>query len=167
MERHIDRRTLSLMIASVTVLPGIALFAVRGGLAQDASREASPEASPGASPAACATPGTTPTADATPAAGCVNEVTIGAYDIYFEPKDVTVPANTDVTIIIPNHGATLHNFSITDHKNENLPFDPIDIDIAPGETKQVAINAPAGAYYFFCDIPGHEAAGMWGTLTVA
>jgi nitrite reductase (NO-forming) len=166
MERHIDRRSLALMIASLTVLPGAALFAVRGGMAQDAGRETSPETSPDASPAACATPEATPTTDATPAAGCANEATIGAYDIYFEPKDVTIPADTDVMINLPNHGATTHNFSITEHKNENLPFDPISIDIEPGKTKQVPINAPAGAYYFFCDIPGHEAAGMWGTLTV-
>ena len=29
-----------------------------------------------------------------------------------------------------------------------------------------AINAPAGEYYFFCNVPGHEAAGMHGTITV-
>jgi nitrite reductase (NO-forming) len=166
MEHHLNRRTLSFMFATMAALPGVALFAVRGGVAQDAGSEASPQASPGASPAACATPNAMPTTDATPAAGCVNEATIGAYDIYFDPKEVTIPADTDVRVNLPNHGATLHNFSITDHKNENLPFDPIDIDIAPGKTEQVTINAPAGAYYFFCDIPGHEAAGMWGTMTV-
>ena len=26
-------------------------------------------------------------------------------------------------------------------------------------------KAPAGKYYFWCDIPGHEAAGMWGYIT--
>ena len=29
------------------------------------------------------------------------------------------------------------------------------------------INAPAGVYYFFCNEPGHEQAGMIGYLTVA
>jgi nitrite reductase (NO-forming) len=166
MERHLNRRTLALMIASVTVVPGMALFAVRGGAGQDAGSEASPQASPGASPAACATPSATLATDATPAAGCVKEVTIGAYDIYFDPKDVTIPADTDVRVNLPNHGVTLHNFSITDHKNDNVPFEPISIDLDPGKTEQVTIKAPAGAYYFFCNVPGHEAAGMWGTLTV-
>jgi nitrite reductase (NO-forming) len=127
---------------------GIALIGARGGFAQ----EASPEASPAASPAA------------TPGAG--NEVEIVSFDIYFEPKEVTIPADTDVTIRLPNRGVTLHNFSITDHENENLPFDPIDVDIDPGATEETTINAPAGEYYFFCNVPGHEAAGMWGTLTV-
>jgi nitrite reductase (NO-forming) len=152
MDHHFDRRTLSLMIAGVAVFPGVALFAAPSAMVQDAS----PEASPGASPAAGGTPG----------AGGANEITIASYDIYFDPKDVSIPADKDVTITLPNHGVTGHNFSITDHKNENLPFEPIDIDIDPGKTEQVTINAPAGAYYFFCNIPGHEAAGMWGTLTV-
>jgi nitrite reductase (NO-forming) len=151
MDHYLDRRTVASMIAAVTILPGIALFAAPAGVAQDASPEASPEASPAAG--------------ATPGAGA-NKVTIEAYDIYFERKEVTIPADTDVTIDLPNHGVTAHNFSITDHKNENLPFEPIAIDLAPGKTEQVTINAPAGSYYFFCNVPGHEAAGMWGTLTV-
>jgi nitrite reductase (NO-forming) len=151
MAHYLDRRTVASMIAAATIMPSIALFAAPAGVAQDASPEASPEASPAAG--------------ATPGAGA-NKVTIEAYDIYFEPKEVTIPADTDVTIDLPNHSVTAHNFSITDHKNENLPFEPIDIDLAPGKTEQVTINAPAGSYYFFCNVPGHEAAGMWGTLTV-
>ena len=160
MEHHLNRRKLTFTIAAMTILPGLALVAARGGAAQDASPEASPRASPEASP------GASPAAGATPGAGGANEVTIESYDIYFDPKDVTIPADTDVTINLPNHGVIAHNFSITDHKNEDLPFEPISIDLPPGETKQVTINAPAGEYYFYCNIPGHEPAGMWGTLTV-
>lgn len=149
MEQRFDRRKLTLTIVGLAAVPGIALIAAPGGIAQEASPEASPEATPGA----------------TPGAGS-NEVEVASYDIYFEPTEVTIPADTDVTIMLPNHGVTLHNFAITDHKNENLPFDPIDIDIAPGATEETTINAPAGEYYFFCNIPGHEAAGMFGTLTV-
>jgi plastocyanin len=152
MEHHLNRRRLTITIASMAILPGLALLAVRGGAAQDASPEASPEASPAAG--------------ATPGAGGANEVTIASYDIHFDPKDVTIPPDTDLTIDLPNHGAIGHNFSINDHKNEDLPFEPIDIDLPPGETRQVTINAPAGEYYFYCNIPGHESAGMWGTLKV-
>lgn len=151
MDHRLDRRTFSFVIAAAAIVPGAVLLNNRQSAAE--------EASPAASPAAGATPG------ATPGAGG-NDVTIGSYDIRFDPKDVTIPADTDVTIKLPNHGAAAHNFSITDHKNDQLPFDPISIDIAPGKTEQVTINAPAGEYYFFCDVPGHEAAGMWGTLKV-
>ena len=36
--------------------------------------------------------------------------------------------------------------------------------MAPGETKEVSVNLPAGTYTFICDVPGHEEAGMVGTL---
>ena len=94
------------------------------------------------------------------------EVTIGAYDIYFDPMEVTIPANTDVTVNLPNNGATLHNFSVTDHNNPDVPNLGIDVDLAVGTTETIPINAPAADYYFFCNVPGHEAAGMFGTLHV-
>jgi uncharacterized cupredoxin-like copper-binding protein len=72
----------------------------------------------------------------------------------------------DVTVILPNHGMTLHNFSTTDHNNPDVPNLGIDVDLAVGTTETVTINAPAGDYYFFCNVPGHEAAGMFGTLHV-
>jgi uncharacterized cupredoxin-like copper-binding protein len=86
-------------------------------------------------------------------------VTVIAHDIYFDPTDITIPADTDVTFVIPNEGAALHDFVI----------DELDIstdDIAPGSQIEIVINAPAGTYEFYCSIPGHREAGMWGTLTV-
>ena len=53
---------------------------------------------------------------------------------------------------------TLHNFAIDELG--------IDVDIDPGATQEVVINAPAGAYEYYCNVPGHKAAGMVGTLTV-
>jgi nitrite reductase (NO-forming) len=152
MDHQFTRRQLTITVAALAAVPGIVFVAAPAGIAQDASPEASPEASPGATPGA------------TPSAG--NEATITSHDIFFEPKEITIPADTEVTIKLPNEGVTLHNFSITDHKNENLPFDAIDVDIQPGATEEAKIKAPAGSYYFFCNIPGHEAAGMFGTLTV-
>lgn len=140
------------IVAVLTALLGFSLLSPPVGVAQDASPEASPGASPEASPSA------------SPVAG--DRVEIVSYDIYFEPKEVTIPADTDVTIVLPNEGVTMHNFSVDDKNNEELPFEPIDIDIQPGATEETTINAPAGEYYFYCNVPGHEAAGMWGTLTV-
>ena len=85
-------------------------------------------------------------------------MTIVSHDIYFEPKDVTIPANTDVTFVLPNEGVTMHNFSIPDLG--------VSVDIQPGETKEVVVNAPAGTYAFDCNVPGHKEAGMVGTLIV-
>ena len=32
-------------------------------------------------------------------------VDVVAHDIFFEPKELTIPANTDVTVNLPNEGA--------------------------------------------------------------
>ena len=85
------------------------------------------------------------------------EVTIVSHDIYFDPKDVTVPAAADVKLVLPNEGAAPHNFSI-DALN-------VSVDMGPGETKDATINAPAGDYEYYCNVPGHKEAGMVGKLT--
>jgi uncharacterized cupredoxin-like copper-binding protein len=127
--------------------------------AAQATREAAsaPVATPGAE-------GGTPAVAATPATGdetttAAMTVDVVSYDIYFEPSEVTIPANTDVTVNLPNEGVTPHNFAI-----DALG---IDVDIAPGATEQVVINAPAGEYEYYCNVPGHKQAGMAGTLIVS
>ena len=60
--------------------------------------------------------------------------------------------------MIPNDGAAPHNFSIDELG--------IDVDLAPGETQETVINAPAGEYEYYCNVPGHKEAGMVGTLIV-
>lgn len=97
------------------------------------------------------------------AAACV---AIGEFDIYFKPNLATIPSDTAVNVELKNSGVILHNFSVTDHGNPGIKNLSIDVDINPGETKETTINAPEGVYYFFCNQPGHEAAGMRGYITV-
>jgi len=106
---------------------------------------ASPAASPEASPAVAGSD--------LPA-----EVTVTSVDIDFLEDAVTIAADTDTRFLLPNQGASPHNFSIDELG--------ISVDIAPGETAEVTINAPAGVYEYYCNIPGHAAAGQVGTLTV-
>jgi hypothetical protein len=42
----------------------------------------------------------------------------------------------------------------------------IDVDLSVRTTATVTINAPAGDECFFGDVPGHEAAGVFGALPV-
>jgi uncharacterized cupredoxin-like copper-binding protein len=148
MSHTIDRRQVAFALSAVALTPVVALVAPRIIEAQESSPTASPAASPAASPSAGG-----------------NEIEIGSYDIYFDPKEVTIKADTEVTIKLPNHGTIQHTFVINDHKNDNLPFEPIHIAIDPGNTEETKLTAPAGKYYFWCDIPGHEPAGMWGYIT--
>jgi heme/copper-type cytochrome/quinol oxidase subunit 2 len=86
-------------------------------------------------------------------------VTVESNDIYFEPAELTISADTDVTVSLPNAGAAPHNFSI-----DKLG---ISVDIAPGATEETTINAPAGTYEYYCNAPGHKQAGMVGTLIIS
>jgi len=63
-----------------------------------------------------------------------------------------------VTINLVNNGAAVHNFNIDSLKIASG-------DLQPGQTATVTFNAPAGDYQFYCNIPGHKEAGMFGTIT--
>ena len=88
------------------------------------------------------------------------------YDIYFGANLITIPADTDVKFVLPNEGAALHTFVINDQENPDVENLDIKVEVNPGESGETTINAPAGTYNFWCDVPGHKAAGMWGILKV-
>ena len=151
-----------------TGLPGIkgfrrhvvvAVVAALSVVATGAFVASAQDATPPATASACA---------ATPASGDTASICVelGEYDIFYKPNVLTIPADKDVKVVITNRGVTLHNFSVTDHKNSGLKNLNIVVNTDPGKTSDVTINAPAGDYYFFCDQPGHEAAGMFGYLSV-
>ena len=64
---------------------------------------------------------------------------IGEYDIYFKPNLVTIPADMPVRVVLVNHGAAIHNFSITDHKNPGKNLN-IAVDTEPGKTSETTIT---------------------------
>ncbi len=111
-------------------------------------------------PPASAQPAPAPTTAPTDGGGdaaASDAVTVTSYDIYFDPKTITVPADKEVKVTLPNAGAAPHNFSIDPLK--------ISVDINPGETQETTLTAPAGDYEYYCNVPGHKEAGMVGTMT--
>jgi uncharacterized cupredoxin-like copper-binding protein len=84
-------------------------------------------------------------------------LTLEAVDIAFKPTELTVKADTPTTLTITNTGAAEHDFSIDELG--------IAVNLPAGATETVEINAPAGTYQYYCNIPGHKEAGMVGTLT--
>lgn len=108
----------------------------------------------------------TPSICGTPAASGDPCVGVGMFDIYFNPNTVTIPSEKAVEVALKNSGVTDHNFSITDHGNAGLKNLNISVTLKAGESGTASINAPEGVYYFFCNQPGHEAAGMRGYITV-
>ncbi|HWV25152.1 MAG TPA: plastocyanin/azurin family copper-binding protein [Thermomicrobiales bacterium] len=90
-----------------------------------------------------------------------SSVDLEAFDIGFKPTEFTVAPGG--TINLNNTGVLEHDFAVDDwggvkigplSGGESGSFTLTD-DIAPGE------------YDFYCSIPGHEAAGMKGTVTVS
>lgn len=142
------------IVAAVTL--AVVFVATLDSRAQDGTPTSG---TPCASPAAGTATPETALASASPAACPGSGTTITMMDIKFDPKAITIPANTDVIITIPNQGAAVHNFNI----------DELNIhsgDVAPGSSGTVTINAAPGTYQYYCAIPGHKEAGMVGTLTV-
>jgi nitrite reductase (NO-forming) len=132
-------RVLAIPAAGAAVL-GISIFS-RGGSAQDTT------ATPAASPAA------------SPAAGLATTFDVVAGDIFYDVKEITAPANTDVTIKVTNQGAAQHDL-VFDALNVGTPL------LNPHESAEIVVNAPAGEYEYHCSVPGHKAAGMVGKLTL-
>jgi uncharacterized cupredoxin-like copper-binding protein len=105
-------------------------------------------------------------------------------DDFFTPKDASAKAGS-VTISAPNKGQILHELvlaktsvdpsklpttsdgGVDEAKLESLGEDAGEIaDVAPGDTKQGTFKLTPGKYVMFCNVPGHYAQGMYGTITV-
>ena len=96
----------------------------------------------------------------TDAPGPATTVAMGFYDLYFDPVEVTIPADTDVTFNFTNFGALEHAFAIDE------PAIASQVIAGGGTTDTLVVNLPAGTYEYYCPVPGHREAGMVGTLTV-
>jgi plastocyanin len=82
----------------------------------------------------------------------------------YTTKTATATAGP-ITITMTNKSGIPHNVAIqqgTGPTGTLLGHTPI----SPKGTDSVKLTLKAGTYTFFCEVPGHRAAGMFGTLTV-
>lgn len=86
-------------------------------------------------------------------------LTIGGTEFKFQPPTLTAKAGT-ITFTFTNKGAIAHSFRI---RGQSGGIETLD----PGKTATATFKLKAGTYAYYCDIPGHEDAGMKGTLTVS
>ena len=84
-------------------------------------------------------------------------------DFQFKPKAMSVSAGKVVFFLI-NNGQTAHDMVVADSTGKSVARSSL---VQPGDTFTFTIdNLAAGSYVFYCDVPGHRASGMEGTLTV-
>jgi plastocyanin len=89
------------------------------------------------------------------------QVTMTEYK--FDPSSITV-THGSVTFWLVNSGSTAHDMSIKDSSGKTISTSEL---ISVGDSKAFTVTLDAGSYTFICTQPGHEQAGMKGTLTVS
>ncbi len=103
-------------------------------------------------------------------------VAIEIHYSHYEPSAVTVPMGVPVTFTIHNGDPIDHEWIVGDaavherHRTGTEPFHgsrPTEITIPAGQTRTTTVVfASAGSQLYICHLPGHEAYGMVGTVTI-
>jgi plastocyanin len=78
----------------------------------------------------------------------------------YDKTTLEAPAGK-VTIVLTNDSSVEHDVAI-EGNGVDVQSDLVD----NGGTSDASATLTAGTYTFFCTVPGHEEAGMKGTLTV-
>jgi uncharacterized cupredoxin-like copper-binding protein len=112
-------------------------------------------------------------------AGCSSEpetVTITIHYSAFEPADLSVPRGVPVTFVLVNQDPIDHEWLIGDegfheaHRSGTHASHggvPTEVTVPALETVTTTTTFDeAGRLDYICHLPGHEAYGMVGTLTV-
>jgi plastocyanin/mono/diheme cytochrome c family protein len=95
-----------------------------------------------------------------PVAAKAGKLTIDAIDgTAFSATAATADAGP-LEVDMPNKSSIPHNIELKDVPNAAGKV------IGQGQTSSFKVDLKPGKYTYFCAVPGHEAAGMKGTLTV-
>jgi nitrite reductase (NO-forming) len=127
------------------------------GSSPEVSAAAQPPETAMASMSMAATPATTPVSG--PTAEANDTIHIRAFDLGFEPRQITVPEPGTYTFVMDNTGAIPHDLTFPDGTTN--PADP-GMPTAPA-----TVLVPAEGLDFWCSLPGHREAGMAGHISVA
>ncbi len=103
------------------------------------------------------------------------ELEVAARDVAFDPTALAVPAGAAVTVNLINKGMLEHNWVVVSATVDPATATAADAAnqadsglLTGGTSTTFTFTAPAaGDYHFVCTVPGHAAAGMVGTFTVA
>lgn len=105
--------------------------------------------------------GTTSTSSPPAGSGQVVNIPIASSGFAFSVTTATASAGT-VTLKAMNPQSVSHDISI-----KGNGVDVHGDQVSSGGVSQVTATLKAGTYEYYCSVPGHEQAGMKGTLTVS
>jgi uncharacterized cupredoxin-like copper-binding protein len=104
------------------------------------------------------------------------EIAITIHYSHFSPDQVTVPVGQPVTFVITNTDPIDHEWIVGDaatHERHRTGTEPVhnarptEISIPAESQKRTTVTfAASGSELFICHLPGHEAYGMVGTVTI-
>jgi cytochrome c oxidase subunit II len=101
-------------------------------------------------------------APATPAAPAAGALALGVVDNQLKFDKTKLTAKTgNVTLALTNGSAIPHDIAI-----KGNGVNVVGKVVTSGGRSTVTAKLPPGTYVFYCSVPGHEAAGMHGTLEV-
>ena len=84
-------------------------------------------------------------------------------DNKFDPKEITIPVNTEVEITVDNQGTTVHTMHVLSKEKEGTDF-AAETLVNPGASDSfTVIFAHKGTYNFQCD---YHLPDMVGKITV-
>jgi uncharacterized cupredoxin-like copper-binding protein len=105
-----------------------------------------------------------------------NAVEIVIRHSHFEPSAIRVPAGVPVTITIRNDDPIDHEWIVGDqalherHRTGTEAYHdarPTEVTIPAVDSRTTVVTFPAvTGWTFACHLPGHEAYGMVGTVTI-
>jgi len=105
------------------------------------------------------------------------EISIRIHYSHYEPAAVTVPVGRPVTFVITNDDPIDHEWIVGDaatHERHRTGTEPVhgarptEVSIAALSQKRTTVTfAAPGSLQFICHLPGHEAYGMVGTVTIS
>ncbi len=88
----------------------------------------------------------------------VGSIEIHSFEMGFKPQQLEVAKPGRYTVTLINDGVVMHDIAFVDGTK---------LVANAGETISGEVDIPAEGLSFICSVPGHEAAGMKGTITVA
>jgi plastocyanin len=95
-----------------------------------------------------------------PAGPAVATLRVKSGNVFFDPTELDAPKGI-VRITLRNIESGTHDLVI-----RGLPGFMLDVS-GEGSTASGKVNLTKKQYEFYCTIPGHEEAGMKGTITVS